>query len=95
MLVYGSVMLPIGKFYYQVAVDTFQGSKISSPQGMFEDGFPFRQVRYVSSPEGIEHLSYEHGFSPGPVLQPIYLRELDWSMFSFKAMVICPENRKK
>ena len=35
---------------YQVAVDTFQGTKISHPQGMFEDDFPFPQVRYASSP---------------------------------------------
>ncbi len=50
-------------------VHTFLGTNISPPKGTFEDDFPFRQLGYVSSLEGIVVISMLTGDKGSEYLQ--------------------------
>lgn len=99
VLVYRSVMVPIEKFYYQATRWQWIPSrelKYPIPKVCLKMTFPSPRWDMLVPQEGRTSFLWTWGFSRSCTPTSIYLRDLGIGVcFLSKAMVICPENKKK
>ena len=94
MLVYRSVMVQSGNSTTRWQWIPSRELNYTIPKVCLKMTFPSPRWDMLV-PQKVEHLSYEDGFSPGSLLQPIYLGLGYWSMFSFQSHADLSWKQKK